>query len=62
MTGRKVTTPGIIAHELALISKELGIVPIMTVDGADGMKAAISLELLSATGTDRDKAQDTNLL
>ena len=50
------------AHDIALILKELGIVPVATVDRADVTKGAISLQPLSATGRDRDKAHGMHLL
>ena len=54
--------PGAIAHELALILREPVIAPIMAVDIADGTKVARLLQLMSETGSDRDKAQDMHML
>ena len=53
---------GGIVHELAIILKESVITPIITVDATDSTQVAILLQLPSATGKSRYKAQAMHLL
>ena len=47
--------PGAITHDLVLILKESGIMPVITVDEMDITKVTRSLQLLSVMGKARDK-------
>ena len=47
--------PGAITHDLVLILKESGIMPVITVDGMDITQVTRSLQLLSVMGKARDK-------
>ena len=53
--------PEVIVYDLALILRESGIAPVLTVDRADGKKVNSSLQLPSSTGRAMDKAQAMHL-
>ena len=60
--GATGNNPVEIALKIDIMTKEMGVTPIMTVDGADGTTTASSLQLLRTIGKAQYKAQAMHLL